>query len=113
MQLKPGDGVNDAVSLKAPASEPGVPGLGKLPGDGGGAKVGAWAAVAILLGINVHNQWTRALIYYLVSFKSEDTDASKYLYMNMDLGFDQAQYSFLASFAFTGLFTVASLFAGR
>eukprot|EP00282_Hemiselmis_andersenii_P042568 CAMPEP_0172069244 /NCGR_PEP_ID=MMETSP1043-20130122/12633_1 /TAXON_ID=464988 /ORGANISM="Hemiselmis andersenii, Strain CCMP441" /LENGTH=332 /DNA_ID=CAMNT_0012729541 /DNA_START=153 /DNA_END=1148 /DNA_ORIENTATION=- len=75
---------------------------------------GPWAAVILMLGVNVHNQWTRALVYYLVSFKADpNLDVSKQLYMNVDLGFDEGQYSLLASFAFTALYTVASLFAGR
>lgn len=30
----------------------------------------AWGIIALLLAANVHNQWTRALVYYLVSFKA-------------------------------------------
>jgi MFS family permease len=46
----------------------------------------------------------------LVSFSAS---ASAGEFMNVDLGFNERQYSFLASFGFTLLFAVSSLFAGR
>jgi MFS family permease len=73
----------------------------------------AWLAVALLLGLNVHNQWSRALVYYLVSFKVDDTPENKNLYMNKDLNFSEEQYGVLASFGFIALYTAASLVAGR
>lgn len=84
-------------------------GVVKLPGT----PLASWFAVALLLGINIHNQWTRALVYYLVSFKVEDSPENNKLYMNKDLSFGEEQYSLLASFGFTTLYTAASLFAGR
>ncbi|KAJ1474188.1 major facilitator superfamily domain-containing protein [Baffinella frigidus] len=72
-----------------------------------------WGVLALLLAANVHNQWTRALVYYIVSFKVEATEITRHLYMNIDLGFDETQYSLLASFGFTTFFTLCSLIAGR
>jgi MFS family permease len=72
-----------------------------------------WFVAFLLLAINVHNQWTRALVYYLVSFKAPDGAESSKLYMNKDLNFGEEQYAILASFGFTALFTVFSLLAGR
>jgi MFS family permease len=73
----------------------------------------AWFVAILLLIVNVHSQWTRALVYYLVSFKAPDNADSARLYMNKDLGFGEEQYAVLASFGFTALFTVFSLIAGR
>ena len=73
----------------------------------------AWFVAILLLAINVHNQWARALVYYLVSFKAPDGADSARLYMNKDLGFGEDQYALLASFGFTALFTTFSLLAGR
>ena len=73
----------------------------------------AWFVAIFLLVVNVHSQWTRALVYYLVSFKAPDSADSARLYMNKDLGFGEEQYAVLASFGFTALFTVFSLIAGR
>lgn len=66
--------------------------------------------LGVLLLVYITNQWCRSLIYYLVSFTPE---ASPHAFMNAALGFDQAQYGALASFAFTSLFAVSALFAGR
>jgi hypothetical protein len=73
----------------------------------------AWFVAILLLVVNIHSQWTRALVYYLVSFKAPDNADSARLYMNKDLGFGEEQYAVLASFGFTALFTVFSLIAGR
>ena len=81
-----------------------------------------------LLLVYISNQWSRASLYYLVDFSSSEAsspiqvqqqqqqqhslyDASFYA-MNLDIGFDQAQYGALASLAFTTLFAITSLFAG-
>jgi MFS family permease len=61
--------------------------------------------------VYVSNQWSRSSLYYLVNFDVSATD-SALTAMNVDLGFDQAQYGILASLAFTTLFAVASLGAG-
>ena len=75
--------------------------------------IAAWFMVALLLMTNIHQQWTRALVFYIVSFKVPPTDESARLYMNIDLGFGEEQYGLLASFGFTLLFTICSLVAGR
>jgi MFS family permease len=69
-----------------------------------------WPMLGALLFVYVNNQWSRSLIYYLVSFGA---GASGDEFMNVGLGFDQTQYSILASFGFTALFAVSSLLAGR
>lgn len=106
------DGSGGTSAVGAGGLGGGSPGPGGSPEKkGDDSNLSAWLAVAILLGINIHNQWSRALIYYIVDFKSGAGQASQFI--NIDLGFDEAQYSLLASFAFTGLFTATSLFAGR
>ena len=55
------------------------------------------------------NQWSRALIFYVVDFSSGASNAFEFI--NVDLGFDQAQYGLLASIAFSALFAGASLLA--
>ncbi len=110
MQMRPGEDKDGNKNAKAEAEAA----KGK-PADGSDAAVplSAWLVVALLLGVNVHNQWTRALVYYLVSFKVDDSPENKNLYMNKDLNFSEEQYGVLASFGFIALYTVASLVAGR
>jgi len=75
--------------------------------------IGAYLTIVLpLLLVYISNQWSRSSLYYLVDF-SDSVDVSAYTAMNVDLGFSQAQYGALASVAFTGLFAVASLFAGN
>lgn len=81
--------------------------------DSMGVPMTSWLIVGLLLMTNIHQQWTRALVFYLVSFKVPASDESARLYMNIDLGFGEEQYGLLASFGFTLLFTVFSLVAGR
>lgn len=59
--------------------------------------------------VYISNQWSRFSINALVDFS---TAAQPFSSMNVDVGFDQAQYGLLASVAFTSLFAVASLGAG-
>jgi len=59
--------------------------------------------------IYVSNQWSRSSLYYLVDFSGNGDPLRA---MNVDLNFDQGQYGFLASIAFTSLFAIASLGAG-
>lgn len=59
--------------------------------------------------VYVSNQWSRSSIYYLVDFSE---NASAFKAMNIDIGFSETQYGFLASVAFTSLFAIASLGAG-
>lgn len=68
-----------------------------------------WALCLPLWLVYVSNQWSRTSIYYLVDFSSA---AEAFKAMNVDIGFDEAQYGILASVAFTLLFAVASLGAG-
>jgi len=77
-----------------------------------------------LLTVFISNQWSRSSLYYLVDFSSSSSSISKssfvqdrmtnsFYAMNLDIGFDQAQYGLLASLGFTALFAIASLFAGN
>lgn len=68
-----------------------------------------FALVVPLWLIYISNQWSRSSLYYLVDF-SNDADPTKA--MNLDIGFTEGQYGFLASLAFTSLFAFASLAAG-
>jgi len=74
-----------------------------------------WVPLLALLSVYISNQWCRALIYYVNNFSSDvkgDADPA-FLFANVDLGFGPTEYATLASFGFTALFAVASLFAGR
>ena len=60
------------VDEKAEASEPLLVADEEKPADKGVAEAvtpAAWGVLALLLAVNVHSQWSRALVYYLVSFK--------------------------------------------
>jgi len=52
------------------------------------------------------------LIYYLVDFANSPEPGAARTFINVDLGFDEAQYGVLASLGFAFLFSAASLFAG-
>ena len=65
--------------------------------------------MAPLVMVYISNQWSRSSIYYLVNFSQEATASSS---INVDLGFSETEYGFLASIGFTALYAVASLFAG-
>ena len=65
----------------------------------------------LLLALNTQNQWSRALIFYLVDFGASGADAAQQ-FMNVALGFDEAAYGLLASLGFAALFAVTSLAAG-
>ena len=72
-----------------------------------------WTLVLPLWLVYISNQWSRSSIYYLVQFDGNDATAdAAFTAMNVDIGFDEAQYGVLASVAFTSLFAVASLGAG-
>jgi len=72
-------------------------------------------SLSVLLLIFISNQWSRALVYYINNFSPPTelslTEASR-LYANIDIGFDQTQYSILASLGFTVSFALCSLAAG-
>jgi len=60
------------VDKKTEASDPLLAADGEKPADKGEAEAvtpAVWGVLALLLAVNVHSQWTRALVYYLVSFK--------------------------------------------
>lgn len=77
------------------------------------------ACVAVLLALFTVNQWSRSLVFYIVDFSDKvqvSADAlaeASRLFINVDLGFDQAQYGLLASLGFATLFSLTSLLAGR
>ena len=75
------------------------------PGRGG-------AAVLILLLLFTTNQWARQLIFYTVDFKATPSAEAAFQFMNVDLGFNEAQYGILASIGFAALFSLTSLVAG-
>lgn len=75
----------------------------------------SWFVLGALGLVYVSNQWSRNLLPYMVNFGesvSNSPDSAKE-YMNVALSFDQTQYSVLASFGFTLLYSIASLFAGN
>lgn len=75
------------------------------------AESAGWLATIVLplWFVYITNQWNRYSINYLVDFSN---DAIPFQAMNVDIGFDQAQYGLLASIAFTALYAVATLGAG-
>jgi MFS family permease len=77
--------------------------------------VSVLGVVLPLLLVYISNQWSRSSIYYLVDFspQSSSDSLSSFYAMNLDIGFDQAQYGVLASLGFTALFAITSLFAGN
>jgi MFS family permease len=70
------------------------------------------AAVLILLLLFTTNQWARQLIFYTVDFKATPSAEAAFQFMNVDLGFNEAQYGILASIGFAALFSLTSLVAG-
>lgn len=74
------------------------------------------ALLPALLGVYVHNQWSRSLLFYLVDFGARESGgsgarATREL-MNVELGFGPETYGVLASLPFTLVFAPASLLAG-
>ena len=69
-----------------------------------------YITLALLLLIFSSNQWCRQAIYYLCNFGN---NGNSFLHMNIDLNFNSEMYAFLASFAFTAIFSVFSLLAGN
>ena len=72
----------------------------------------AGTTAIVLLALATINQWARALIFYTVDFKTPASDEAMRLFMNVDVGFDEAQYGVLASIGFAALFSITSLIAG-
>lgn len=69
--------------------------------------------VGVLLLLFTVNQWSRQLLLYTVNFAEPYSEKAALLFINIDVGFDQAQYGIVASIGFAALFSLASLFAGR
>jgi len=106
MQLLPGDETGDEKPAITTSAKQGTDAVGTGKEDVNYIPMASWFLVAILLMTNIHQQWTRALVFYIVSFKVPVSEESARLYMNIDLGFGEEQYALLASFGFTALFTV-------
>jgi MFS family permease len=82
-----------------------------------GEGVAGWRARALLpalLSVSVHNQFARALVFYVVDFGPRSTvePAATRDLMNVELGFGPETYGLLASVPFTLLFAPVSLLAG-
>jgi hypothetical protein len=69
----------------------------------------SYAVLAVLLISFASNQWSRQALYYLCDFSN---NADPFKHINAALGFDKEQYASLASFGFTIVFALFSLFAG-
>ncbi|KAJ1435295.1 major facilitator superfamily domain-containing protein, partial [Ochromonadaceae sp. CCMP2298] len=69
----------------------------------------SYLILAVLLTTFASNQWSRQAIYYLCDFSSSG-DAFKHI--NVGLDFTKEMYASLASFGFTAVFAVVSVFAG-
>jgi len=74
--------------------------------------IGSLVPVLILAALFTTNQWARQLPFYTVDFKAVVSDTAIFQFMNIDLGFDAAQYGVIASIGFSALFSITSLFAG-
>ena len=66
--------------------------------------------LGVLLLLYVSNQWSRSLPSFLVSFAQPAGSAREFI--NVALGFDQAQYGLLVSYGFSLLYTACSFPAG-
>lgn len=71
----------------------------------------SYATLFILVLTFTSNQWCRQLIYYLSNFSNDASESFKY--MNIDLGFSKEYYASLASFGFTIVFALSSIFTGK
>merc|ERR1719483_1707198 len=77
----------------------------------GGMPVGLYTTLAVLILLATANQWSRAIIFYIVDF-SKGAQAQPEQFINVALGFDEASYGLIASLAFSALFASTSLLAG-
>lgn len=68
-----------------------------------------YVVLAILLATFVSNQWSRQALFYLCEFTP---DADAFRHMNVALDFSKESYAALASFGFTAVFALVSLFSG-
>jgi len=69
----------------------------------------AYTVLAILFIAFASNQWSRQAIYYLCDFS---INADPFRHINADIIFSKEMYASLASFGFTAIFALVSLFAG-
>lgn len=69
----------------------------------------SYVVLAVLLITFASNQWSRQALYYLCDFSN---NADPFKHINAAIGFDKEQYASLASFGFTIVFALFSLFAG-
>lgn len=69
----------------------------------------AYVTLAVLLFGFASNQWSRQALYYLCDFSSSGV-AERHI--NVALNFNKEMYAALASFGFTIVFAVVSLFSG-
>ena len=106
MQLLPRDETGEEKPAVKVSAKQGTDAVGAEKENVNYVPMASWFLVAVLLMTNIHQQWTRALVFYIVSFKVPVSEESARLYMNIDLGFGEEQYALLASFGFTALFTV-------
>lgn len=85
---------------------------GSGDGDSGQSlPVGLYTTLAVLILLATANQWSRAIIFYIVDF-SKSASAQPDQFINVALGFDEASYGLIASLAFSALFASTSLLAG-
>ena len=71
-----------------------------------------YGPVLLLALLFTTNQWARQLPFYTVDFKAAPSEEAVRQFMNLDVGFNEAQYGVLASIGFAALFALASLVAG-
>ena len=70
------------------------------------------APVLLLALVFTANQWARQLPFYTVDFKAGPGADAVREFMNVDIGFGEAEYGVLASIGFAALFSITSLLAG-
>lgn len=72
----------------------------------------AFLPVVMLSMLFTANQWARQAISYIVDFKALHDEYGMQRFMNVAIGFDEAQYSVLASVGFATVFSIVSVIAG-
>ena len=64
----------------------------------GGMPVSLYTTLAVLILLATANQWSRAIIFYIVDF-SKGAQSQPEQFINVALGFDEASYGLIASLA--------------
>ena len=64
-------------------------------GDGGQPMAGVYMTLSVLVLLATANQWSRAIIFYIVDF-SKGARSQPDLFINVALGFDEASYGLTA-----------------